>query len=423
MVYTTSNYAILCYSSRSGGKKGHETKMNLNKETMKQLRSLILFSIVMIILGINYQKVFVLLRDAIGILSPFLVGGAIAFILNVPMRSIEKHIMTGKKSKLKRPISLCLTLILVMGILAIVIFVVAPELVGTIVGLQKSIPAFINKSVMQASELFNQYPQVVDYINNIQVDWNKVTEDVISFLSNGAGNMLSTTMSAAFSFANGVVNFGIGFIFAIYILLQKENLGRQIKKLTKAYLPEAMNRRVLEVAVLSEKTFSNFLAGQCLEAVILGTMFFITLSILRMPYALLIGVLIAFTALIPIFGAFIGCGVGVFLMLMVNPVMALSFAAVFLVLQQVEGNLIYPHVVGNSVGLPSIWVLVAVTVGGSTFGITGMLIFIPLCSILYTLLRHEVNVRLKGKLAEVKGQPAEAKAPKTETKQINKAKK
>lgn len=369
--------------------------MELNKETMNKIRNLILFTVVAVIVGVNYQRVLLLVGRLLGMVSPFLMGAAIAFILNVPMRSMEKHIMTGnKKSKLKRPISLCLTILLVAGVLGLVMFVVLPELLRTLMILQGSIPAFINEVKDQAEQLFIQYPEIVDYINSIEIDWKQTMEDVLSFLSTGAGTVLSGTLSAAFSIANGVVNFGIAFIFSIYILLQKENLARQFQKLMKAFMPERIFKKSMEIAALAEKTFSNFLAGQCLEAVILGTMFFITLSVLRMPYALLIGVLIAFTALIPIFGAFIGCVVGAFLMLMINPVSALTFVAIFLVLQQLEGNLIYPHVVGNSVGLPSIWVLVAVTLGGSAFGVVGMLVFIPLCSVIYSLLRQEVNERL-----------------------------
>ncbi|MBS5065267.1 MAG: AI-2E family transporter [Hungatella hathewayi] len=368
--------------------------MDLNRETMNKIRKLILFTVVVVILGINYQRLFLLFGKLLGMLSPFLMGAAIAFILNVPMRSIEKHLMTGRKSRFRRPVSLCLTILAVAGVLGLVTFVVVPELVRTVMTLQSSIPAFLNEVKAQSEQLFIQYPEIVDYINGIEVDWKQVMEDTLSFLSSGAGTVLSGTLSAAFSIANGVVNFGIGFIFAIYILLQKENLARQMKKLMKAFLPAAVFTKTMEIAVLAEKTFSNFLAGQCLEAVILGMMFFITLSVLRMPYALLIGVLIAFTALIPIFGAFIGCVVGAFLMLMINPVSAVTFVAIFLVLQQVEGNLIYPHVVGNSVGLPSIWVLVAVTLGGSAFGVVGMLVFIPLCSVFYSLLRQEVNERL-----------------------------
>lgn len=238
------------------------------------------------------------------------------------------------------------------------------------------------------------YPDVVSMIHTLEFDWEKTVKDVVGFLSNGAGTMLASTLDAAASIASGVMNFFVGFVFAVYILLQKETLSIQIKKLLKAFLSEKHYEKIIGVAALTEKTFSSFLAGQCLEAVILGLMFFVVLSILRMPYALLIGVLITFTALIPMFGAFIGCAVGAFLILMVNPVQALVFVAVFLVLQQIEGNFIYPHVVGGSVGLPSMWVLAAVTVGGNAMGVVGMLVFIPLCSVIYALIRETVNNRL-----------------------------
>lgn len=368
--------------------------MDFNKDTINKIRKLILFTVVIVIVGINYQRLFLLCGKVLSLFYPFLLGAAIAFILNVPMRGIEKHLFKKKKQKLKRPVSLLLTILFVAGLLGLVTFVVLPELIHTLKILQSSIPVFINELKDEGERLFIQYPGIVNYINSIQVDWKQVGEDVVSFLSTGAGTVLSGTLSAAFSIANGFFNFGIGFIFAIYILLQKETLSRQGKHLMKAFLPQRAYDKIIEIAVLTEKTFSNFLAGQCMEAVILGSMFFITLSIFRMPYALLIGVLISFTALIPVFGAFIGCGVGVFLMLMLNPVKALTFLVIFFVLQQVEGNLIYPHVVGNSVGLPSIWVLVAVTLGGSAFGVVGMLVFIPLCSVLYALLRQEVNRRL-----------------------------
>lgn len=371
--------------------------MELNKDNMKRIRQLILFTVVVMVLGINYQKVFVFLGDCIGLISPFILGGAIAFILNVPMRGLEKHMAPGKEKRWKRPVSLCLTIILLVGVLLVVIFVVVPELVKTLMGLQKSIPVFFTQFEKQAETFFARYPEVVTYIQTLEMDWEKLGKDVMGFLSSGAGSMLTSTVNAAVSIVSGVTNFFIGFVFAIYILLQKENLSRQMKKLLRAYVPGKGCDKILKVAVLAEKTFSNFLAGQCLEAVILGSMFFLTLTVMRLPYAVLIGVLIAFTALIPIFGAFIGCVVGAFLMLMVSPWDALIFVVVFLILQQVEGNLIYPHVVGGSVGLPSIWVLAAVTVGGNAMGIMGMLVFIPLCSVLYALLREAVNVRLAGK--------------------------
>ncbi len=379
---------------------------------MNKIRSLILFTVVAVVAGINYQKVLGVLGNCVSMISPFLLGGTIAFILNVPMRAIECHTPARRMKRFKRPLSLGLAIIGVAGVLALVVFVVGPQLVETVMSLQKSIPAFFETIQRQAEDLFARYPEVVDYIESVDIDWEQIGKDVMGFLSSGAGTMLSSTFNMAVSIVSGVTSFCIGFVFAIYVLLQKETLARQIKKLCKAYLPERVCQKALGIAVLTEKTFSNFLAGQCMEAVILGTMFFITLTVLKIPYALLIGVLIAFTALIPIFGAFVGCAVGTFLILMVNPVQALVFLVVFQILQQIEGNLIYPHVVGGSVGLPSIWVLVAVTIGGSAMGVVGMLVFIPLCSVLYALLREAATGRLEKKEIRAKGQKQPGKPQK-----------
>lgn len=376
--------------------------MELNHDNMKKIRSLILFLVAAVVVGVNYQKVLVLLGDCISMVSPFLLGGAIAFVLNVPMRAIENHTSLKKLKKCRRPLCLVLSVSLVFGVLALVVFVVGPELVGTVMSLKKSVPAFFETIRSQAENFFAAYPNVVTYIEQINVNWEQVGKDVMGFLTNGAGSMVASTFSAAMSIVSGVTNFCIGFVFAVYVLLQKEVLARQVKKLAMAYLPEKIYKSIFKIAVLTERTFSNFLAGQCMEAVILGTMFFVTLTVMRLPYGLLIGVLIAFTALIPIFGAFVGCIVGAFLIFMVSPVKALIFLVVFQILQQIEGNLIYPHVVGGSVGLPSIWVLVAVTIGGSAMGVLGMLVFIPLCSVLYSLLKEDVNRCLKKKTGSAK---------------------
>ena len=375
-----------------------EDYMELNQDTLKKIRGLILFTVVAVVAGLNYEKIFLLAAALVHIVWPFILGGAIAFILNVPMRCIERRLGCFKEqSRIKRPVCLALTILMVIGILFLVTFVVMPQLVQTLINLQDSIPQFFAEMQRKLEELFSNNPQILYYVESLEVDWQKLARDGIEFLRNGAGSMINTTFLAAVSIVNGVSAFVIGFIFAIYILLQKENLSRQVKKLLNAFLPASAVECVTDVGRLTERTFSSFLAGQCLEAVILGTMFFAALMILRLPYALLIGVLIAFTALIPIFGAFIGLAVGAVLMLMVNPMDALIFVITFFVLQQVEGNLIYPHVVGNSVGLPAIWVLVAVTLGANMMGIVGMLVFIPLCSVLYALLREFVNRRLKNK--------------------------
>ncbi|WP_394526701.1 AI-2E family transporter [Lacrimispora sp. JR3] len=368
--------------------------MELNDNTIKKLRWLIVFAVVAVVAGFNYRSLFGFAVKLFGFLTPLFLGGVLAFILNVPMQRIEKLLPLKKESKALRPLSLCLSIVFVVGIVVLVIFVVMPQVIDTLLSLQNSIPAFLTRAKEEAELLFVQFPEIADYINGIQIDWKSFLNRVVEFLTTGAGTVLTSTLSAAMSIISGVTTFFIGFVFAIYILLQKETLSRQFKKLMRAFLPEAVTNRTLEILHLIYETFSSFFAGQCLEAVILGSMFFVVLSVFQLPYALLIGVLIAFTALIPLFGAFIGCVIGAFLMLMVEPINALVFVIIFFVLQQIEGNLIYPHVVGNSVGLPSIWVLMAVTIGGSTMGIVGMLIFIPLCSVLYTLLREEVNKRL-----------------------------
>lgn len=383
--------------------------MDLNQDTVKKLRGLIVFTVIAAVAGVNYRSLLGVAVTVLGMVFPFLLGAAIAFILNVPMRWMEGQIRPGKPCRWRRGLSLVLTLVAVTGIVTTVMVVVVPEFFRTLMTLQSSVPAFLADLQDKLTAWFAQYPGVVTYIEQMEVNWEQLMQGVVGFLTTGAGSLLNTTFSAAKSIVSGVTAFGIGLVFAIYILLQKETLGRQATKLVRACLPRQMAEDTIRTARLAESTFSSFLTGQCVEAVILGMMFFITLSVLRMPYALLIGVLIAFTALIPIFGAFIGCAVGAFLILMVSPMQALAFICVFLVLQQIEGNLIYPHVVGNSVGLPSIWVLVAVTVGGSMMGITGMLIFIPLVSVFYTLLREWVNGRLAQKARLEKGGKANKK--------------
>ena len=378
--------------------------MNLNRETMKKLMLLIAFTILLLVGVQRLDAVFGALRFLWGIGFPFALGGAIAFILNVPMTALEHWLFPeekmGKsklKRKLARPLSMILAILLVIGVIALVIFVVLPELGTTVVGLGASVEAFLPKAQEWLEDIFQNNEQIVAWIEGLELNWEKAVETAWNFFRSGAGSVLSSTMTVAKTIISAVTNFFIGFVFACYVLLQKEKLGEQCRKLLTAVFPGKQVDYILHVCSLSHRTFSSFITGQCMEAVILGAMFFVAMSILRFPYALLVGVLVAFTALIPIFGAFIGCVVGAFLILMVSPAQALGFIVLFQVLQQIEGNLIYPRVVGNSVGLPAIWVLVAVTVGGNLMGVLGMLIFIPIVSVLYALLREWMYGRLENK--------------------------
>ena len=375
--------------------------MDLSKMSIKKIRELIVFTALLVVALWKFDVVLGVLKTIWDIIFPFVLGGAIAFLTNVPMSFLEKKIFENVKKKnkivrkLKRPISLILTIVLVVGVIALVMFGVIPQLTRTMGTLVTSINDFIPQMQSWIGEFFHNNQEIMNLVDQIEFDPDQAIKWGISLLGNGAGNMMNTTMSAVGSIVSGVATFFIAFSFACYILFQKEKLHIQIRKVFFAFLPRQKADTFLKVCSLTYRTFANFLAGQCLEAVILGSMFVVTLSILRMPYAHLIGILIAFTALIPIFGAFIGCAVGSFLIFMVNPQQAILFVIVFLVLQQIEGNLIYPHVVGESVGLPSIWVLAAVTIGGNLMGIVGMLVFIPLLSVLYTIFREFVYLRLK----------------------------
>ena len=375
--------------------------MDLSKMSIKKIRELIVFTALLVVALWKFDVVLGVLKTIWDIIFPFVLGGAIAFLTNVPMSFLEKKIFEKVKKKnkivrkLKRPISLILTIVLVVGVIALVMFGVIPQLTRTMGTLVTSINDFIPQMQSWIGEFFHNNQEIMNLVDQIEFDPDQAIKWGISLLGNGAGNMMNTTMSAVGSIVSGVATFFIAFSFACYILFQKEKLHVQIRKVFFAFLPRQKADAFLKVCSLTYRTFANFLAGQCLEAVILGSMFVVTLSILRMPYALLIGVLIAFTALIPIFGAFIGCAVGSFLIFMVSPQQAILFVIVFLVLQQIEGNLIYPHVVGESVGLPSIWVLAAVTIGGNLMGIVGMLVFIPLLSVIYTIFRECVYLRLK----------------------------
>ena len=375
--------------------------MDLSKMSIKKIRELIVFTALLVVALWKFDVVLGVLKTIWDIIFPFVLGGAIAFLTNVPMSFLEKKIFEKVKKKnkivrkLERPISLILTIVLVVGVIALVMFGVIPQLTRTMGTLVTSINDFIPQMQSWIGEFFHNNQEIMNLVDQIEFDPDQAIKWGISLLGNGAGNMMNTTMSAVGSIVSGVATFFIAFSFACYILFQKEKLHVQIRKVFFAFLPRQKADDFLKVCSLTYRTFANFLAGQCLEAVILGSMFVVTLSILKMPYALLIGILVAFTALIPIFGAFIGCAVGSFLIFMVSPEQAVLFIIIFLLLQQIESNLIYPHVVGGSVGLPSIWVLAAVTIGGNLMGIVGMLIFIPTVSVFYTIFREYVYLRLK----------------------------
>ncbi len=325
---------------------------------------------------------------------PFLVGAAIAFVFHVPMRSIEKRLPKVLK-KGRHGISFCLTLLGMFALLSLLTGLVVPQLVATVIKLSAALPAFGASVVLFLQDISTQFPLLEPMLTEwATLNWQTIAENLLSFVSTYGSSLMDNTFTAASGIFGSIVNGVVSFIFCIYLLFSQETLCRQAKMLTYAFLPTPRAKRVLEIAARSERIFSSFLTGQCLEAVILGLIFAVVMTLFQMPYIPLICVLISFTALIPLVGAFIGCGVGALLIAVDDPLLALGFCVLFVIIQQLEGNLVYPRVVGNSIGLPSMWVLVAVSVGGGVGGVAGMLLMIPIASVLYSILCENVYKRL-----------------------------
>ena len=373
--------------------------MNLSKDNVKNLLLVVCGGAAVYAAVQHLDVLWRALMAALGVFAPFLLGASLAFILNVPMRSIERHVFPRERQmdRLRRPLALIFALLAVIGVLVVAMWVIIPGVKDAVLSAASQVPDAVDALIVKLQGFAVYLPALGEYLAGLELDWNSIAQKVMKMVQDWGGGLLSSGSGLIGGVVSGVSTFVIGFIFSIYILLQKEKLGRQGKQVLYALLPLEKADRVLDILRLAERTFSSFLSGQCLEAVILGCIFVIAMTLFKMPYALLVGVLIALMALVPIVGAFIGCAVGALLIALTDPIQALVFVALFLVLQQIEGNLIYPHVVGSSVGLPSIWVLAAVTLGGKLMGVVGMLVFIPLCSVLYALFRDYVKRRLAEK--------------------------
>ncbi len=376
--------------------------MNLDKENIKKILFIISFALVFAVCIFNLNTVLYYINIVFKIIAPFLAGGAIAFVVNIPMKIIEEKLFNNKYTlkikilnKLSRPLSLLLSLIFIFGLVSIVVGIVLPELYSTILVISRSISDFIPKLYDFAKNNINN-EMIEKYIYQLQkINWLSMLTDFFNVFTSGAGSVISTTINVVGSIMSTAFNIFIAFVFCIYLLAQKENLANQTELVMKAYLNEKHYNYAIFVSALINKTFSSYITGQCLDAFILGVMFFVVLLIAGMPYPMLIGVLIGFTALIPMVGTFIGCVISVFLIFIISPAQSVIFLIIFIILQQIEENLIYPKVVGNSVGLPSIWVIVAVSVGGSLWGVLGMIICIPLFSVVYTLFKIHTRKKLE----------------------------
>ena len=328
-----------------------------------------------------------------GAASPLFIGAGIAYTVNLLMAFYEKKFFAKAKNKgllkIKRPLCMIIAFVTLIAIIGLIIWLVLPEFVSAIMLVADYIPDAVDWTVKQLEKLEYVPQDIIDML--VSIDWNSQIEKIAKAVTSGLGSVMDIVISSVSTVLGGIVTAFLSLIFAIYILLDKEKLGKQADKLAKKYLKQNLCEKLRYVLAVLDDCFEKYIVGQCTEAVILGALCSVGMLILGLPYATMIGALVAFTALIPVAGAFIGGGVGAFMILMVNPVQALVFVVFLVVLQQLEGNIVYPKVVGSSMGLPAIWVLAAVTVGGGVAGILGMLLGVPIAAAAYRILRNDVN--------------------------------
>ncbi len=371
----------------------------IDKKLMRKVFLLIAGAIVFAWLVLDTARATKLFTAVWDVIAPFAAGAAIAFIFNVPMRAIEHQFEGIKKEGFRRGLAIVLTLLCLVLVIMFVFELLVPQIRLTVASLSEKIPAFIDRTAGKMMALVADHPELGVWIQETfqleSLNWSNILTNLLSWLANQVSAVMGGAVNVIGNVTSGIVNAVISIVFALYCLARKDILARQGRRILYSVFSEKSADEVIRVTRLTNVTFSNFISGQCLEAVILGCLFAVVMAILKMPYIPLVSVIIGVTALIPVVGAFVGCIVGAFFILVNDPFQAATFVAMFLVLQQLENNLIYPRVVGTSIGLPGMWVLVAVTIGGEIMGVGGMLAMIPLTSVLYALGREFTDKRLE----------------------------
>lgn len=376
--------------------------MELDRTNMRKIYKIIAFAVLLFLAVQNLPVIMMALAWVLNITMPLVLGGAIGFVMNVPMSAIERRFFTNPwpildnlRRKGRRAFSIIFTLLIFLGIFIGMTFMVIPELARSLGALATQIPNFIESLDHWIQDLVDQYPQLSVVTDNFSFDFDSITKSLTDWLSSIAVDLVQSGFGFVQNIVSKISTFFMGFVLSIYILAKKESLGRQSRAVLYALAPESRADTIIRLAKISSKTFSNFISSQVLEALILGTLTFITNALFGFPYALLISVIITVLALVPIFGAILGAAFGMILIAIVNPVQAIFFLIVNIIVQQFENNVIYPRTVGNSIGLPAMWVMIATIVGGNYGGVMGILISIPLLSIVYVLFRTYVYDRLK----------------------------
>ncbi len=375
--------------------------MHIEKKTLRNIFIGVISCIVVYWLLHEPERFHSIFGMVKGILSPFIVGAVLAFIINVPMRRIESWLKGITNRALRRTVAIVLTIIFVLLIISGVFWLLIPQIVATAETFAARLPGFFEDVLASIRAFLAANPQLMEYVlentNFESINISSLIQKIVDMVGSSVTSIVSGTFVAIGSVGGFLVNLVISFIFALYCLACKEVLARQGKRILYAFLPEHICDETVRILQLTNTTFSNFLSGQTIEACILGCLFAIAMMIFGMPYIPLVCVLIAVTALIPLAGAFVGCFFGALFILVDNPMQAVWFVVMFLLIQQFENNVIYPRVVGTSIGLPGMWVLLAVALGGELMGVIGMFLMIPLSSVLYTLLGEITAKRLKNR--------------------------
>ena len=372
--------------------------VKIDKSVLKKLFVLAAGCILFAWLVLDTARATAMFSTVWNLISPFVVGAGIAFVFNVPMRAIERQLADIRRAGFRRLLSIVLTILCLVLIIMFVFELLIPQIRLTVASLSQTIPVFIEGLAAKLMVMMQDHPELRAWLQEAlkleSLDWNTILTETLGFLSNQMSTVMGGAVSVIGSVTGAIINMVVSIAFAIYCLSRKEILSRQGRRLLYSFLSENHADQVIRVLRLTNSTFSNFISGQCLEACILGCLFAVAMAIFKMPYISLVSVVIGVTALIPVVGAFVGCILGAFFILVNNPIQALTFVIMFLVIQQLENNLIYPRVVGTSIGLPGMWVLVAVSVGGDLMGVGGMLLMIPVTSVTYALLREFTDKRL-----------------------------
>ena len=371
--------------------------VKIDKSVLKKLFVLAAGCILFAWLVLDTARATAMFSTVWNLISPFVVGAGIAFVFNVPMRAIERQLADIRRAGFRRLLSIVLTILCLVLIIMFVFELLIPQIRLTVASLSQTIPVFIEGLAAKLMVMMQDHPELRAWLQEAlkleSLDWNTILTETLGFLSNQMSTVMGGAVSVIGSVTGAIINMVVSIAFAIYCLSRKEILSRQGRRLLYSFLSENHADQVIRVLRLTNSTFSNFISGQCLEACILGCLFAVAMAIFKMPYISLVSVVIGVTALIPVVGAFVGCILGAFFILVNNPIQALTFVIMFLVIQ-LENNLIYPRAVGTSIGLPGMWVLVAVSVGGDLMGVGGMLLMIPVTSVIYALLREFTDKRL-----------------------------